>query len=320
MISLIFQFHGMNIQKEKLITEVEKKTQIIEELRKCEHIKLKKMQKYAKFFIQNDENKSTDIKKMSEETNKFRKDRVKMNEKQPVSQTEEDGEDLENWREPYKETLKDNYNFFMLLDRYIEQNTKRNLLVTIMMKNTKLLADKDLEIWNLKKELQDIESYLARVVVDLSIARAKDQMSRQSISDDQWKNKRSCVCSGIDITELKNEMTALQGEGLSMKERINKLESDALSSGKPAKGMRAKLKDIIFKSKDFDDTIYDIADERKELIILQDFIKVTCRLEDRITVLEKYTLEKSSHNGLQPFENGRKRKGSFLGRILRKKA
>ena len=317
---MIFQFQGMNIQKERLTTKVEEQTKIIEELRRCEHVKLKKMQKYVKYLVQNDENKSTDIKKMSKENDKCRKDKVKMNEKQPVNQTKEDGEDLANWRDRYQETLKDNNKFFTLLDRCIEQNTKKDQLVTTMMKETKLLADKDLEIWNLKKELQDIESNLARFIVDWSVGRAKDQVLMQSMSVDQWKSKIACSSSRIGIKELKNEMTALQGEDLSMRERINKLENGLVSSGKAVEGMRMKLKNKVFKSKDFDDTTCDIGDETKELVILhEDFKKLSCRLEDRINMLEKYVLEKRNHNRSSPFEKGRKRKGSFLSRILRKK-
>ena len=314
------QFHGLNIEKEKLTVKVEEQGKVIEELKRSENMKTKKMQKYAKYFTENDENKSIDIKKMTEENYKFKKfldEKVKMKENESANRIKDNGEDIEDWRKRYQGTLKDSYIFYMLLDRYIEQNSKKDQLITALTKETQLLADKDLQIWNLKKEFQEKEKKLAQVLVDLSVTRAKDKVVMQSMGDDQEKFTRPCCYSTMDLKELKKQMKELGGESSLMKERIHKLEKDVVNSGKIANFMRAKLKDMIFKNRGFDDAMQELTDETTELIILnEDFLKL---LDDRSKILDNCPLEKDERNRLNPIENAKKRKASFFRRILKKK-
>ena len=315
----------MNSEKDRLATKVEEQAKIIEELRKCEHMKIKRVQKYIKFFIESDENVSVDdVKKMVEQNDKFQKfinEKVKMKESESMNQMKEEGEDDGEWRKRYQETLKDNYIFHMLLERYIEQTSDKDKVISNLNKETKAIADKELEIWNLKQELLDKDAAIAKIAVDWSVTKASNQVNMQSISIDQGRPESLCCCSRKDFKELRHEIKTLRRESLSVKDRLRRLESNVAVGGKTTKSMKTMLKGVMFKSKEFDEKIYELADETRELIILhEDFTMLTNRLDGRIKALEKSSLEKEEQNRMNVIENVRKRRASFLEKILRKKA
>lgn len=303
--------------------KIEEQQKTIEELRRCENVKTKKTQRYVKYFLENDENKSIDVKKMVEQNEKlqsFINTKIRLRESELANQTK-DGDVGRDWRKRYQDTLQENFVFHALLDRYIEQNSNKDQLLSKLMKETQHLADKDLEIWNLRQELQEKERSLANNIVDLSVLRASNLIMAQNMSFEQGKPDRLCFCTKESVKELRHGIKALQKDGSQVKEKMRKLDKKVFNEGKTAKSLGEMLKGMVIKGKDFDEKIYELADEMRELIIFhEDFTELTNRLDSRINKLEKCSNGKEEHNRVDSIENTRKPgKTSFLRRILKKR-
>ena len=311
------QFQGLNVEKERLTTKVAKQTKFIEHLRRCELAKAKKLFKYAKYFSENDENIPVEVKEMLEEGHRQKRlfeEKSDLTKIDSINQATEERKYVEKSTHTSEDALKGNLNFWASLDKHIEQNNMNKQLISALLKETKLLADKDLEIWNKNKELQQTENILAKFIVDLSITRAQYQIEKQKMIQDRGKAYRSC-CYSVDHREQESKMMTIQ-QSLSLKDQIARLQSDA-RSGQSAENMKVKLTDMQLKSKVLDGTVFEPAYEtREQTICYEDFTKIVCRPEGKC---KTQGVEKGKKKSAKEAGSTGKVGRRFLDRILRKR-
>ena len=311
------QFQGLNVEKERLTTKVAKQTKFIEHLRRCELAKAKKLFKYAKYFSENDENIPVEVKEMLEEGHRQKRlfeEKSDLTKTDSINQATEERKYVENSTHTSEDVLKGNLNFWASLDKHIEQNNMNKQLISALLKEAKLLADKDLEIWNKNKELQQTENILAKFIVDLSISRAQCQIEKQKMIQDRGKSHRSC-CYSVDHREQESKMMTIQ-QSLSLKDQIARLQSDA-RSGQSAENMKVKLTDMKLKSKVLDGTVFEPAYEtREQTICYEDFTKIVCMPERKC---KTQGVEKGKKKSAKEAGSTGKVGRRFLDRILRKR-
>ena len=315
------QFQGLNVEKERLATKVEKQTKMIDHLRRCELVKAKKLFKYAKYFSEIDENLPMEVEEMLVGSNRDKRlfeERSKSKKPDSINQATEERKCVENSKQRCEDALTGNFNVWASLDKHIEQNNKKKQLLSALLKETRLLADKDLEIWNNNKELQQTQTILAKFIVDLSITRAKHQIEIQKMICDRGKCYQSCCYSKADPREQENKMMTIQ-QGLSMTEQIARFRSDARSV-RSAESMKVKLTDVQLKSKVIDGTAFESADEtRKQTMRSEDLTMVTCRPEDRCETQRCSSFEKGKKNSVEEAGSTGKVGRRLLDRILRRR-
>ncbi|XP_065066020.1 uncharacterized protein LOC135691941 [Rhopilema esculentum] len=164
-------FDGLIAEKNRLSTKIEEQKETINGLMKFEPLKIKKVLKYVKYFMEAEEDKTLDIKKMVEESELFRRQFAEKG-KALINESFSPAKGVDSASSGTKDKTSDGSKvvcaFQILLERYIEQNERKDRLMTAFKAEADEIPYKDLELWNLKYQLRETEADLAKEMTSTS--------------------------------------------------------------------------------------------------------------------------------------------------------
>ena len=283
---------------------------------KFEPLKIKKVLKYVKYFMEAEEDKTLDIKKMVGESELFRRQFAEKG-KALINESFSPAKDVDSASSGTKDKTSDGSKvvcaFQILLERYIEQNEAKDRLMTALKVEADEIPYKDLELWNLNYQLRETEADLAKEMTSTSCMKSffETEVNNQKRELNKVQNWRETQRECMNLLKMELEVLTKQDTVYSyrsetrgnlhrLRQRISNIAED---------------KNILI-----DDDLQDIIDKTIHLIDLYvTVIQVNKRLVARVRRLENYCTLGRDEEIPSPSKETQGKTKSFFDRFKRKK-
>ena len=283
---------------------------------KFEPLKIKKVLKYVKYFMEAEEDKTLDIKKMVGESELFRRQFAEKG-KALINESFSPAKDVDSATSGTKDKTSDGSRvvcaFQILLERYIEQNEAKDRLMTALKVEADEIPYKDLELWNLNYQLRETEADLAKEMTSTSCMKSffETEVNNQKRELNKVQNWRETQRECMNLLKMELEV-------LTKQDTVYRYRSETRGN---LHRLRQRISNIAEdKNILVDDDLQDIIDKTIHLIDLYvTVIQVNKRLVARVRRLENYCTLGRDEEIPSPSKETQGKTKSFFDRFKRKK-